>query len=65
MPWFEIIYSDDVSGKALALDKVVARDRKDAAVAAMSGFAKAKAERGAKCFRILDGLGMVVARGPK
>ncbi|ANP45790.1 hypothetical protein ATE48_07575 [Candidatus Viadribacter manganicus] len=65
MPWFEIIYSEDVSSKALSSNKVAARDRTEAAATAMRGFANARTTHGAKCFRVIDGLGMVVARGPK
>ena len=65
MPWFEIVYSDDPTGKALSSDKVSARDRTEAAAAAMNGFANAQAAHGAKCYRVVDGVGMVVARGPK
>jgi hypothetical protein len=65
MPWFEVIYSEDVTSKALSSEKVAARDRMEAAAAAMNGFAKAQSQHGAKCYRVLDGLGMVVARGPK
>jgi hypothetical protein len=65
MPWFEIVYSEDVATKALSSDKVVARDRTEAAAAAMTGFANARTLHGAKCYRVIDGLGLVVARGPK
>jgi hypothetical protein len=65
MPWFEVIYSEDVTSKALTSEKVAARDRTEAAAAAADGFAKATEAHGAKCFRVLDGSGMVVARGPK
>ena len=65
MPWFEIVYSEDVSSKALSSDKVVARDRTEAAAVAMTGFANARTVHGAKCYRVIDGLGLVVARGPK
>ena len=65
MPWFEIVYAEEVVGKALASQKVSARDRTEAAAAAMQGFAYAQATHGAKCYRVLDGSGMVVARGPK
>jgi hypothetical protein len=63
MPWFEVVYSEDAASKALSSDKVVARDRTEAAAAAMRGFAKARVAHGAKCYRIIDGQGMVVARG--
>jgi hypothetical protein len=65
MPWFEVIYSEDITSKALSTEKVSARDHTEAAAAAMEGFANAQATHHAKCFRVLDGLGMVVARGPK
>jgi hypothetical protein len=65
MPWFEIIYSEDPTSGPLSSDKVDARDRTEAAAAAMSGFVSAQAKHGAKCYRIVDGLGLVVARGPK
>jgi hypothetical protein len=65
MPWFEIAYSDDPTSKALRTDKIFARDRSEAADAAMNGFASAQTTHGAKCYRVLDGLGLVVARGPK
>lgn len=64
MPYFEIVYSDDPTTKALSSSKVLARDRTEAAAAAMGGLAIAQAAHGAKCYRVLDGLGMVVARGP-
>ena len=38
MPWFEIIYSEDPTSGPLSSDKVNARDRSEAAAAAMSGF---------------------------
>jgi hypothetical protein len=65
MPWFEIIYSEGPTSRALFSDKVAARDRSEAAAAAMNGFVSAQAKHGAKCYRIVDGLGLVVARGPK
>lgn len=65
MPWFEIVYSEEMTGKALSSDKVLARDRTEAAAAAMKGFANARTAHGAKCYRVIDGLGLVVARGPK
>jgi len=65
MPWFEIVYSEDPTSKALSSDKVVARDRTEAAAVAMRGFANAQTVHGAKCYRVIDGLGLVVARGPK
>jgi hypothetical protein len=65
MPWYEIIYSKDATSNALSSDKVLARDAREAAGAAMNGFARAQSMYGAQSYRILDGLGMVVARGPK
>ena len=65
MPWFEIVYSMDPTSKALSSLTITARDRTEAAGAAMSGLANAQAMHGAKCFRVMDGMGMVVARGPK
>jgi hypothetical protein len=65
MPWFEIIYSEDVASKALSSKKVAARDRTEAAATAMKGFANARTMHGARCYRVIDGLGLVVARGPK
>jgi hypothetical protein len=65
MPWFEIHYSEEISSKPLVSDKFVARDRDEAAAAAMNGFAKAQIVHGAKYYRIVDGGGLVVARGPK
>ncbi len=65
MSWFEIAYSEDPTSKALSSDKVVARDRTEAAVVAMNGFARAQEKHGARCYRVMDGVGMVVARGPK
>ena len=65
MPYFEIVYSEELTSKALSSGKVAARDRREAAVAALNGFANAEATHGAKCFRVVDGSGMVVARGPK
>lgn len=65
MPWFEVVYSEDPTSKALSANKIAARDRTEAAEAAMSGFAEAKAKHGARCYRVVDGQGMVVARGPK
>jgi hypothetical protein len=65
MPWFEIVYSEGVDSKALSSGRLSARDRTEAAAAAMRGFANARAVHGAKCYRVIDGLGLVVARGPK
>jgi hypothetical protein len=65
MPWFEIIYSEEATSKTLSSDKVLARDVKEAAGVAMNGFVSAQSEHGAQHYRILDGQGMVVARGPK
>jgi hypothetical protein len=63
MPYFEIVYSEDATGKALSSTKVQSRDRTEAAAHAAKGLAEAEASHGAKCYRVLDGLGMVVARG--
>ena len=65
MPWFEIVYSEEAMSKPVSQEKVTARDRTEAATAAMRGFAEAQSTFGAKCYRVLDGHGMVVARGPK
>jgi hypothetical protein len=64
MAWFEIVYSKEPTGKALSSEKVVARDRSEATATAAKGFAAARATHGADCYRVLDGGGMVVARGP-
>ena len=64
MPYFEIVYSEEATTKALSSTKVQARNRTDAAADALKGLAGAQAAHGAKCYRVLDGLGMVVARGP-
>ena len=65
MPRFEIIYSVDPTSKALSSESIVARDRTEAAHKAQSGFASAQLKKGARCYRVVDGLGMVVTRGPK
>lgn len=65
MPWFEIIYAADPTGKALSSDRVVARNRIEAAAAAMKGLATAQTAYGAKCYRVIDGSGAVVARSPR
>ena len=65
MPRFEIVYSDEPTSKALSSESVVARDRTEAAHKAQSGFASAQLKNGARCYRVVDGLGMVVTRGPK
>jgi hypothetical protein len=65
MPWFEIIYSEEPTSGPLSSEKVNARDRREAAAAAISGFVSAQAKHGAKCYRIVDGRGLVVARGPR
>ena len=62
MPWFEIIYAEDPTGRALHVQTVTARDRREAAKEAVTGFASAQANHGATCYRVIDGLGMVVAR---
>jgi glucose-6-phosphate isomerase len=64
MPYFEIVYSEEATSKALTSKKVQARNRTEAATDALKGLADAQSAHGAKCFRVLDGLGMVVARGP-
>lgn len=65
MPRFDIVYSTEPTSKALHSESVVARDRTEAAVKAMQGFLKAQQTHGARCYRVLDGLGMVITRGPK
>lgn len=65
MPWFEIAYSEEPTSRALLTIKVSARNRADAAAAAMNGLASAQTMHGAKCYRVMDGLGLVVAWGPK
>ena len=64
MPQFEIIYSDEPTTKALSSESIVARDRVEASNKAMVGFRSAQLKHGAKCYRVIDGLGMVVTRGP-
>lgn len=64
MAWFEIIYSENPTSKAITSDKISARDHAEASAVAMRGLASAAAS-GAQCYRVLDGIGMVVARGPK
>ena len=65
MPRFDIIYSAAPTSTALHSESVVARDRTEAALKAMQGFLKAQQTYGARCYRVLDGLGMVITRGPK
>ncbi len=65
MPRFEIVYSAEPTSKALASETIVARDRLEAANRALTGLRNAQLQHGAAHFRILDGLGMVVTRGPK
>jgi hypothetical protein len=65
MPWFEIAYSEDPTSKALLTTKLLVRDRDQAAAAAMNGLASAQTMHGAKCYRVMDGRGLVVARGPR
>jgi hypothetical protein len=65
MPRFEIIYSDEPTSKALSSESIVARDRTEAAHKAQNGFASAQLKKGARCYRVVDGLGMVVTRGPR
>jgi hypothetical protein len=64
MPRFEIIYSDGPTSKALSSESIVARDRSEAARKAENGFASAQLKKGARCYRVVDGQGMVVTRGP-
>jgi hypothetical protein len=64
MPRFEIIYSDEPTTKALFSESIVARDRVEANNKAMGGFQSAQLKHGARCYRVVDGLGMVVTRGP-
>lgn len=63
MPYFEIVYSQDATSKALLSTKVLVRGRTEAAASAQKGLAAAQRDHGATCYRVLDGLGMVVARG--
>ena len=65
LPRFEIIYSDEPTSRALSSDSVVARNRIDAADKAIAGLKHAQLQNGAKCYRVIDGHGMVVTRGPK
>ena len=65
MPRFEIIYSDEPTSKALSSESVVARDRTEAGHKASDGLAGAQMKNGAKYYRVVDALGMVVTRGPK
>lgn len=64
MPRFEIIYSDAPMSKALSTDSILARTRIDAAQKAAAGLRSAQAKHGATCYRVVDGQGMVVSRGP-
>jgi hypothetical protein len=65
MARFEIIYSGTPTSKALCSQSVVARNRAEAASIAVTGLPKAQLAHGARYFRIVDALGMVVTRGPK
>ena len=65
MAWFEIVYSAEPTGTALLSARIVARDRTEAAKEANKRFASVHIDCGARCYRVLDGMGMVVARGPK
>jgi hypothetical protein len=65
MARFEILYSAELTGKALFSESIVARDRVEAGNKAMVGFQSAQLKYGARCYRVIDGLGMVVTRGPK
>lgn len=64
MPRFEIIYSDEPTSEALLSESIVARDRTEAARKAHTDFGSAQLTSGARCYRVVDGHGMVVARGP-
>lgn len=64
MPHFEIIYSDAPMSKALSTDSILARSRIDAAQKAAAGLRSAQSRYGARCYRVVDGQGMVVSRGP-
>jgi len=59
MPRYDIIYSVDPASKAVFSESVVARDRIEAGSRALTGFESAQQNR------VIDGLGMVVTRGPK
>jgi hypothetical protein len=65
MPRYDIIYSVDPASKAVFSESVVARDRIEAGSRALTGFESAQQKFGARCYRVIDGLGMVVTRGPK
>jgi hypothetical protein len=64
MPRFEIIYSEEPTSKALSSDSIMARDRTEAARKAEGGLADAREKNGARYYRVVDGQGMVVTRGP-
>ena len=64
MPRFDIIYSDEPTTKALFAETIVARDRVEASSKAMLGLRSAQLKYGARCYRVIDGQGMVVTRGP-
>jgi hypothetical protein len=65
MARFEIIYAAEPTGAALLSAVIVARDRSDAVKEADKHFARVQIDCGARCYRVLDAMGMVVARGPK
>ena len=65
MPQFYIIYADEPTTKALFSESIVVRDRVEASSKAMVVFRSAQLKHGARCYRVIDGLGMVVTRGPK
>lgn len=65
MAWFEITYTLEPSSKALHSEKVTARSRTEAAAEAKKRFADVQQKCGARCYRIIDAGGMVVARGPQ
>lgn len=65
MPRYDIIYSVEPASKAVFSESVVARDRIEASNKAMTGLENAQQKYGARCYRIIDGLGMVITRGPK
>jgi hypothetical protein len=64
MAWFEVFYSEEPTSKALHSEKVVARTRTEAAAEAKNRFADVQQKCGARCYRVVDAGGMVVARGP-
>lgn len=64
MPYFEIIYSESATTKALASKSVNVRSRAEAAEKALQGLETAQAAHNVTCYRVLDWQGLVVARGP-